>query len=410
MKESAILKRSAFMYAFSILFTGMVNFMAIPVLKQKIGSAEFAYLNLYMNLLLVISYIGAGWLVQSCIRFFSTVSGQRGFGSVFKKMAILSGIVTALIAFVTVVFFRHYTWMLVAFPATIFFINMQSITVAWMQASIKPRVVAMAEVLRSLVFLCFIIVIKPGHGYNVIMVAWIGWLASYMLSLLFMLVMLKLYPFAQKEDATVADIKTLFSKFAVFGFPLSLWLAGNFVLFYADRFFLLRHLPAAMVGHYSALFDVLHKGVGFVLSPLVTAVYPLLASLYEEQKHADVKKLSRKVLRWQGLITATVLLGYIIAWPLLKKILLIDEEGNTFFISGLLVLAGAAIWQMNMVLHKPFELQHRTLFLLGMVGICMAMLLLANWFIIPLYGFVGAASVFFAATVLYALVILAKRR
>ncbi|MES2774174.1 MAG: oligosaccharide flippase family protein [Bacteroidota bacterium] len=410
MKESAILKRSAFMYAFSILFTGMVNFIAIPVLKQKIGSGEFAYLNLYMNLLLVISYIGAGWLAQSCVRFFPVVSGQPGFGNVFKKLAIISGLFTALLAFITAVFFRHYAWMLVAFPATIFFINLQSMVVAWMQASVRPKTVAMAEVLRSLVFLCFTLGIKTNSGYNLIIVAWFGWLASYLVSLLLMLVAIKKYPVAKKEQGAPAEIKALFSKFAAFGFPLSLWLAGTFVLFYADRFFLLRHWPASLVGHYSALFDVLQKGIGFVLSPLVTAAYPLLARLYEEGKHDDLKRLSRKALRWQALITATVLMGYIIAWPLLKKILAIDEAGNSFFVSGLLILGGAATWQMNMLLHKPFELQHRTLFLLAMVGICVSLLLLADWLIIPDYGFVGAASVFFASTVLYSIIILLKRR
>ena len=410
MKELAILKRSAFMYAFSILFTGVVNFIAIPVLKQKIGSGEFAYLNLYMNLLLVISYIGAGWLVQSCIRFFPAVSGQHGFGKVFQKLALLSGILTAAVAFVTVYFFKHYTWMLVAFPVTILFINLQSITVAWMQSAIRPKTVAIAEVLRSLVFLCFILGLRTGHGYDVIIMAWVGWLASYTVSLLFMLVIIKKYPTAKEENKTVADTKHIFKKFSSFGFPLSLWLAATFGLFFADRFFLLRHQPPALVGHYSALFDVLQKGVGFVLSPLVTAVYPLLATLYEKQGHDDITKLSQKVLKWQGLLTAVALIGYIIAWPLLKKILSIDEKENTFFISGLLILGGAAIWQMNMVLHKPFELRHRTLFLLGMAGICVCLLLLADWFIIPIYGFVGAASVFFAATVLYAVIILARRR
>ena len=410
MKELAILKRSAFMYAFSILFTGAVNFIAIPVLKQKTGSAEFAYLNLYMNLLLVVSYIGAGWLVQSCIRFFSSVSGQQGFGTVFKKMALLSALATAVVAFITVCFFRHYAWMLIAFPATILFINLQSITVAWMQASIRPKVVAMAEVCRSLVFLSVILLIQNGRGYDVIVVAWFGWIASFVVSLLMMLLMIKKYPAEKKEDGAQADAGAVFKKFFAFGFPLSFWLAGTFILFYADRFFLLKHQPAAMVGHYSALFDVLQKGIGFVLSPLVTAVYPLLARLFEEQNHSDVKKLSRKVLRWQALITAASITGYIIAWPLLKKILGINEAEQTFFISGLLVLAGAATWQMNMVLHKPFELLHRTWFLLGMVAICVSLLLLTDWFIIPVYGFVGAASVFFASTILYTIIILIKRR
>ncbi len=408
MKESAILKRSAFTYAFSILFTGVVNFIAIPVLKQKLGSAEFAWLNLYMNLLLVVSYIGAGWLVHSCIRFFPAVAGQKGFGKVFKKLAVFSGMATVVLALVTVLFFRHYTWMLVVFPATILFINLQSIVVAWMQASIRPKAVAMAEVLRSLVFLTFILTIQNGHGYNIIIMAWLGWLVSYIVSLLFMLVMIKWYPSEKKEDETDVDIQTLFKKFAAFGFPVSLWLAATFLLFYADRFFLLRHWPAAMVGHYSALFDVLQKGIGFVLSPLVTAAYPLLARLYEENKYADVRKLSRKVLMWQGLISVIVIVGYIIAWPLLKQILSITEGVETFFYSGLLVLCGTAIWQMNMILHKPFELQHRTLFLLGIAGISVSLPLIANWFIIPQYGFIGAAAVFFSATVLYAIIILWK--
>ncbi len=398
------------MYAFSILFTGVVNFVAIPVLKQKVGPAEFAWLNLYMNLLLVLSYIGAGWLVHSCIRFFPAVSGQNGFGKVFKKLAIFSGLATMVLALVTVFFFKHYTWMLVAFPATIFFINIQSIVVAWMQASMRPKAVAMAEVLRSLVFLSFILLIKNGQGYNIIIMIWAGWLASYVVSLLVMLVVIKKYPSVKKEEERDADIKMIFLKFAAFGFPVSLWLAATFILFYADRFLLLRHWPADMVGHYSALFDVLQKGIGFVLSPLVTAAYPLLARLYEENKHADVNKLSQKVLMWQLLITATVLLGYIIAWPLLKKVLIINEGEETFFISGLLVLGGTAIWQMNMVLHKPFELQHRTLFLLATAGVCVSLLLITDWFIIPQYGFVGAAATFFTATVLYAIIILFKLR
>lgn len=397
------------MYAFSILFTGAVNFIAIPVLKIKIGSGEFAYLNLYMNLLLIVSYIGAGWLVQSCIRFFSSASRQPGFGSSYKKLSIISAFVTVVAAFITVVFFKHYSWMLIAFPLTILFVNLQSLALAWMQASIKPKVVAVAEIIRSLVFLSFILVLKKDQGYNLIIMAWVGWLASYALSLVFLWGMVKRYPVSAEPGKEAIDTRSAFTKFSAFGFPLSLFLGAHFTLFFADRFFLLKHQPPELVGHYSALFDVLQKGIGFVLSPFITAAYPLLARLYEEHNHSDVKKLSTKILRWQLLITVLVLLGYWLCWPLLKAILHIDDAGHMFFISGFLMIGGAAIWQINMMLHKPFELEHKTWFLLAIATICVGALLLADYFIVPIYGFVGAAAVFFTATLLYSVIILARR-
>jgi|GEM_PF-6389046 len=411
MKESTNLKRSAFLYAFSILFTGIVNFIAIPVLKQKAGADEYAYLNLYMNFLLVLGYVGAGWLVQSCIRFYPSLSQQKGFKVAFLKMAFGSAAVAALAAVVLVFFFPHYRWMFVAFPATIFIVNLQMVGIAWLQASLQPKVVAMAEVLRAVIFLSFIVFIQPNGTYGVTKMAWLGWFVSYLLSLLFLLMISKKvnHPLHANSQPAPIESRSLASQFLRFGLPLSLWMAALYGIFFADRFLLLQNASASSTGHYSALFDVLLKGIGFALSPLVTAVYPMMVRLYQQDDMGALKKLNDKVVKWQIGLASIAIIGYAFSWPWIKTILKIEDVGNTLFYGGFMILVSASIWQMNILMQKRLELQKQTSFLLLLIVICFTTMLVGDWFLIPKYGFLGAAGTFLATAIIYMFVIIRKR-
>jgi O-antigen/teichoic acid export membrane protein len=410
MKQLTTLKQSAAWYATSILFAGLVNLLAIPILKQKLGAAEYVYLNLYMNLLLVISYIGAGWLSQSCIRFFSTLSTQQGFGMVFKKMAIYSALATASIGLVLVLFFKHYWWMLLAFPLTLFIINLQAIAIAWLQAILRPKVVAIAEFIRAVLFLSVLLFINKSSSTTAAFTVWAGWLLAYLASLLYLLASAVNNPqnSATAQHHNTANIKTIFKQFSAFGLPISLWLGVNFCLLFVDRFFLLKHQNPALVGHYSALFDVLQKSIGFVLSPLVTAIYPMLAQLQQQNNAMEINMLIKKALKWQLLLAGVALIAFIIGWPLLQKIIAIPASNTNYFVSGILLIIGAAIWQINTLLHKPQELAGNTFFMLKTLVVVFLFLVVGNWLVVPTYGFVGSAAVFLAATSLYAIIIIIK--
>ena len=412
MKELKTLKRSAFYYAFSILFTGMVNFIAIPVLKQKTGADEYAYLNLYMNFLLVFGYVGAGWLIQGCIRFYPKYSNQPAFRKSFLKMTIGSALVTAFVSMVLVFFSPHYRWMFIAFPLAILVINLQMVAIAWLQATLQPKTVAAAEVLRALIFLLVIILIKPNGFCNVTIAAWTGWVFSYACSLFFLWVMSsrKKLDVELQNQLKPTGQSSYLTELLRFGLPLSLWMAALYGVFFADRFFLLRYTTASTTGHYSALFDVLLKGIGFALSPLVTAVYPIMVRLYQEENLVGLKNMSSKVLRWQILIALLAITSYLIAWPWVKQILGIEVEAKTLFYSGLFILSGASLWQMNMLMQKRLELQHKTNFLLGAILICLMAMLVMDWFFIPNNGFLAAAIIFFCTALLYMSIIIVKHK
>ena len=410
MTQTATLKRSTLLYAFTILCTGGVNFLAIPVLKHKIGAPEYAYLNLYMNLLLVSSFIGSGWLSQGCIRFFPVLSLQQNFAQVFGKLSVLSAITTGLLSVLLILFFPHYRWMLFAFPLAVVLVNIQMAAISWMQATLQPHIYAGAEIGRALFYLVVILWLRPVANISMPALLWMGWILSYVLSFTCMIIFMRKNSSEIISTENAATTAGVFKKLFGFGFPMSLWLAASFSIFYADRFLLLWHLPASLVGNYSALFDVLQKGMGFLLAPVVTAVTPLLSRLYEAGAFSEYKKLVSKILKWQVIISLVSIAGFIIGWPLLQKMLHMENTGNIFFYAGLFVITGAALWQIVFILNKPFEMRHQTKMLVVTMAACLVFQLTADYFLVPAYGFTGAAVTFFLAIALYAIFIIFRSK
>jgi len=116
-------------------------------------------------------------------------------------------------------------------------------------------------------------------------------------------------------------------------------------------------------GNYQAIFDLMYRTVGVIFSPVLIATFPYLSKFYNEGNLVKVMSLIKKTVLIEASIMFVCLVAYFLGGGnLILKLL--NIEGKEFFFVGGLILAVAFIWQMAMMLHKPFELMKKTYILL----------------------------------------------
>jgi O-antigen/teichoic acid export membrane protein len=198
--------------------------------------------------------------------------------------------------------------------------------------------------------------------------------------------------------------------FAAYGLPMVGWILCSQILELSDRFILGALRGSAEVGIYSANYNLVRMGFGLVSGPILTALYPLVMTTWENghrEKTTDViTQFSRHyLLAIMPLITFVGLFARDIVAIVLGSEF---REGYTIVP---FVLGGAAAWGLAMIGHKGLEISERTRTMLLLVAVSAIVNIVLNFVFIPRYGYDGAALATFVGYLVYpALVYWAARR
>ena len=391
------IRRASVWYAASILLTGSVNFISIFFIKRQLGDGQYAFFNMVLNTILVAVLVGQGWIVNSTLRFGRRKSTDAD--GVEPQKLLCYGFYSSLVLLTpatVVLLVLQLPQLLLPVAVLLFSAAMQAVMVAITQAGLQPQRYFYAEGVRSAVLLAGMLApglpgIEAGYAYYLYCFA-----AAYVAAFIFLWLKLD-----KKAAKTSGNTLPGFKKLFYFGLPMSLWLGGMYFIVFSDRYFLLPHVPGEEIGNYAALADLLVKGMGFLLSPLVNAAYPLLAAA-EAGPQANFRPVIRKLLRRQIMLVVAAAVGYILFYKLVFGWLRVPPGlADRLFWSGLLVLAGSACWQINTLLHKPMEMRLATGAMLLRMLPALALYTGINLLLVPAYGILATGAAFLATGLLY---------
>ena len=379
-------------YSFGIIIPGILSFLLIPVIIGMYSPAVYAEYSLVFNSLSIVSMFCYGWVGQSYIRFYSSSGEQvQGLTLHLLRLSLLAGFIvfTVLVFLISKMSFSRFLFFIPAF----FLSGYYSFFLISCQAKQRALLVAKSEMLRAVVNiglpLVLYLVFKRLHAIEVLSFTLS---ISYLAPLIVFSDGLYVRPFRKSNILDGTDIQKMRIGILQYGLPIAVFLSVSLALSVNDRYFIARFMNYETAGKYAAVYDVFSKGVTAICSPVLMAFYPYIAQQYNDgHKGAAYKSLQRALLI-EGLIFIT---GFVFLWfgldAILQFVLRESVPGN-FRSIALLIYAGVFLWQIAMLLHKPLELQKKTIHLA--IGVLLAFVcnLAANYFLIKQYHSVAIAA------------------
>ena len=379
-------------YSFGIIIPGVLSFLLIPVIIGMYSPAVYAEYSLVFNSLAIVSMFCYGWVGQSYIRFYSS-SGEavQGLTLQLLRFSLLAGFIvfTVLVFLISKLSLSKFLFFIPAF----FLSGYYSFFLISCQAKQQALAVAKSELVRAIVNialpLIFYLVFKRLHAIEVLSFTLC---ISYLLPLILFSGRLYVRPFRISNVLAGTDSQKMQTGILQYGLPIAVFLSVSLALSVNDRYFIARFMNYETAGKYAAVYDVCSKGVTAICSPVLMAFYPYIAQQYNDGHAGAAYKSLQKALLIEGLIFIT---GFVFLWfgldTLLQFVLRESVPGNFRYIA-LLVYAGVFLWQIAMLLHKPLELQKKTIHLA--IGVILAFVcnLAANYFLIQQYHNVAIAA------------------
>jgi O-antigen/teichoic acid export membrane protein len=349
-------------YFLSIIIPGGVNFFSIPLIKWFLGAENYGVYALWYGAFLIIVAATSGWLGISIIRFKADFDDQNFFYKHLLRIVTIIAGACAIISFLCVSWITHNILFAFIFSVGIVGCIFQNSIMAISQANFLSRFAVYSESLRMITFLCtYVILLMNGKEFYLEKL-FFALILSYTGSFLFLKSKNKV-SFRKMGNISNGNIKFPYKGFIQFGLPLVLWYLFSTIIPYSDKLLIAKKYGFSIQGNYQAIFDLMYRTVGVIFSPVLMATFPYLSKFYNDGEVGKVISLIRKAVLIEFAIMIACLAGYFLGGGrILLRLLDIPEKD--FFYVGALILAVAFIWQMAMMLHKPFELMKKTYVLL----------------------------------------------
>ncbi len=356
-------------YLLSVIFPALIMFCSIPIFKRMLGANGYGDFAIWVSAVLLVSTTLGGWIFQSILRFYPGSTNK----SVFTKQAIAICYRTQLYicipVFLLVWYLKNDVFAALLFVFALFSTSMQFSILSISQSSFLSKKNIYSESIRATsyigVALTLLIFFKMHYWYAL----FIAVIISYSLSA-FYLYKQNSRTVTKNEPTPIPqeNSKELALQFFKYGGPLSLWFIFNYMSSFADKLFMLKNSGQVFQGNYQAIFDLLSRTLVVLISPVTTALFPLLIISYKEGRADEIKNLLKKIIVIElGLFVLTSILYWWFGSDIVLNILHTPST-YSYKLMGFIVIAGTFSWLIAMVAHKRFELRLQTHFLLAMIA------------------------------------------
>jgi O-antigen/teichoic acid export membrane protein len=363
-------------YAAGIIISGILSFLLIPIIVQLCGKEVYGTYSLIFNSLSVTGMFCYAWVGQSYIRFYSQKKNQ--LSSVSNKL-LKKSLVIGFCFFVILSLIITTTSIveLVYFMPTFFLFGYYCFYVLVFQAKQKASLIMMCEILRTsiniIVAMILLNVFGTKHSIEILAIALFS---SYLVPLIIL-------HLKNKEKHTVLnelEIKAITKQIISFGIPIAFFLSGSLALSVNDRFIISKLVNKESAGTYSAIYDMINKGIIAIFSPILMTFYPIIANLYNNNNDEQaIKKINKLILFELGLMTS----GFIVlvfVCPYLLELIFKQKVDDHLQKVTYLIFIGVCLWQIAMLAHKPLELKQKTKFMAFAVFAAFIINASANYF------------------------------
>ncbi len=378
-------------YFLGVIIPAVINFSIIPIVKKLIGDTNYGEFTLYYTAFLFLSFSIAGGASHTMIRFYPLHKNEPTYFSSILKLSLTPLFFLAIPLFFLLVFYYNQSVLF----SSLFLLNLclafiQATALSFAQAQLKSNYILIGEAIRTILFLgSTVVILKITKDQNLYKEA-----LFMALSIAYFLSGLYLFYYQRLIKQLVALFSTQFYKNKLsqtviqYWKQMTLWFLIVYLYSFADRFFVDFYLKdKALVGNFSAVNDIIIRGIAILITPILTAAFPLVVKTHETDQKNKVHLFLNKLIFLEIICLAITMIVY---WAygktILKSLLHISATYEQVLQNGYLIIVGCFLWQIAMLIHKPLELAFNTKRMLLAAGAALLLSIFLNFTLISHLG------------------------
>ena len=405
-KSNQLFLNNFSIYFLGLIFSGLISFVTIPLIVKYYGIESYGAFSLVQNVILVLISFGGGWLNQCVLRFndystnFKFTIFQLYF-VVFLPLSLLCfGILTLMEAGILISILG---------TSTMFLGSLVALSIIFYQSKFNARISFYFDFIRIFIFvlmlLTFNFVLYHIPSLQRLM---LSFFISYLISFFFLLridfkflkISVGLFIKKFNKDYFIILYKQNSHLFN-YGWPLALWFTVSSLMNVSDRYIIDYYLTDKDLGAYSAIYDLLYKGVSLLYAPILVAGFPIMTQKYNSGNKKEAFQFLKKLILFEVLIFIVIVVtAFFLRGFFLEKIvgIIITDQMLELILP---IIFGAFIWQLAMLVHKPLEFELKTKTMLLFIIMALTANVVLNIVFIPAYGILFAAYSTFLSALLY---------
>jgi len=379
----------------------IVNLAIIVLAIRYLGPVEYGRFSVLFYAVLLVTTLSFHWVQVSILRFLSGMSRETNVVmSRFFDLTVFSALISTILVVLIGYWYFHLSFLEMSLVGLFAFLNhFYLFHQAILQAYHKSIRTAILEGTDQLLIL---IAVVAGLFF-------FHWKSSMLLftSLVIGLAgVLILRVFIRVKGLLTVDLKHLYwdyrfsAKVVEFGFGITLWLFCSHVLMAMDRFIIMQYLGYQDAGMYSALKDLLFKGITVACFPIYISYQAKIQDHWNSRHRNEAWVSIKEALSFEMLIFIIFFIVFMVVKQMLFQDVLKIPEMDIWLIYLPLVLS-AFIWQVALLFQRFLELFFRPLYLLIAIGVSVLLNILLNVIFVPSFGLMSSSLILLFTTLLY---------
>jgi len=383
-------------YFLGLLSSGLISFITIPLIVKYYGIEGYGNFSIVQNVVLVLISFGGGWLNQCVLRF-------NNYSTHFKfdifQLYLITFFPLSILCFGILILMKVGFVISIIGSITMFLGSLVALSIVFYQSKFNARKSFYFDFVRILVFVLMVMTFHftlsdTPSLLRLILSFFISYLISFFLLLRvdYKFFKISIDLFIKKFDKGYFVLLFKQNDYLFqYGWPLALWFTISTLLNVSDRYIIDYYLTDKDLGTYSAIYDLLYKGISLLYAPILVAGFPIMTQKYNSGNKKDALQFLKKLIVFETLIFLVIVItAYFLRAFFIERIIGIVVTDQSLELI-LPILFGAFIWQLAMLVHKPleFELKTKTMLLFSTLALLANVVL--NIYFIPKYGIVFAS-------------------
>ena len=390
------LLRDALYYSISKIIPGLTGLISVILFFRLIGAEEYGKYSIIFSFTNLIATFSFGWLNQSILRYRLTYNSSVKILSPIL-MGFIFGIISVTLFVITTsifefpIIFSNKSVIFLAISIGIF-----NIVKSTFQSEELPNKVILITSFQSiLMIICSIILIKLYNNDAKSLILGISF--GYLIPIL---------PYTKLFTSNVITKKNIkrIKPFFNYGAPLSIWLGISLSLNFLDRYFIEYYFGSSLMGSYAGFSEFIIRIFSIVIFPITLAVHPILMNKWNKNKniHDSLLKLIQA-----SLIQIIIFIIMLIPLSIFKDSFfyliqtMIPELDNSMNKIMIHIFIGGFLWQIALVLHKPLEIEERTLIMVVCIILSLLINLIGNIYFLPKFGILATGYIMIVSALTY---------
>ncbi|MEI7896841.1 MAG: hypothetical protein WCJ26_07370 [bacterium] len=396
------MNREIIKYLTGRFIPAIVNVVVIVLAIRFLGPVEYGRYSLILYAVLIVITLSFHWVQVSILRFLSGMPKETGVVmSRFFDMTLFTAIFSSLIVVALGVWYFHLSWFELCLVALFAFLNHfylfhQAILQAY-NKSIRTAILEGSD--QVLIMIVVLVGLFFFHWKSAMLL-----FGSMVIGLAGVLILRTLI---RVKGLLTVDLHHLYwdsrfsAKVVEFGYGITLWLFFSHLLMAADRFVIMECLGYRDAGMYSALKDLLFKGITFASFPIYLSYQAKIVEHWNSRHKREAWVAIREALSFEFLIFIIFFIIFMVSKEMLFDDLLRIPKINVWLIY-LPVMLAAFAWQVALLFQRFLELFYSPSYMLIALGITVLANVGLNLVLVPRYGMMASSLVLLFTALLYA--------